>query len=145
VKPQVIIALLLLVVATFVGVLWVAGFIRIGAESVNSAKLVFEQLTARDVEAVGSCLAKDYSGGLTLTGANSPSQSSGIRRLRNRALHIVIDVSPNAMGGSVVRVFKRDGSSLSRAQRLAIESCIPENGLPPAGDPRNQEFYVRGE
>ncbi len=133
-------------VPLWIGFAWMAGLIRIGAEpAIRSQAPVFEQASARDPGELNFCLGKDYSGRLTLHRANSPPEPAQTTRFRNRLQHMIVDVSAQVPNGSVVRVFKLNDRPLSRIHRLAIQSCIPENGLPVAGDPRNREFYSGDE
>lgn len=125
---------------------WSLGLIRIGAEPVITGQApVFEQATALDPSALSFCFGKDYTGNLTLHRANSPPQPPQTLRFRNRVLRMVVDISAQGPSGSVVRVFKFSDAPLSRVHRLAIQSCIPENRLPVAGDPLNRDFYSGAE
>lgn len=147
-KPKVVIVAVFLVVVLplWIAFAWTLGLIRIGTEPVIvGVAPVFEQSTARDRDELSFCLGKNYSGRLTLIGTNSPPQPPQTTRFRNRASHMVVDVSAQSPSGSVVRVFKLNGAPLAPVHRLAIQSCIPENGFPAAGDPRNRELYSGGE
>jgi hypothetical protein len=122
--------------------IWSAGFIRFGAEpAITERAPAFEQATARDRDTLSYCLLKNYSNRLNLISADPPPQPTNTERLRNRALHMVVDVSLHGANGSIVRVYKINGKPLAPMHRLAIESCIPEFGHPAAGDPRNREYY----
>lgn len=145
-KPRAVIlgAFLVVVLPLWIGLAWALGLIRVGEEPVMTRRPVFEQTTARSSDALSFCLAKDYAGRLSLSRANSPRQPPQTVRLRNRTLHLVVDVSPNGVSGSIVRVFKLNDASFAHVHQLAIQSCIPENGFPAAADPRNRDFYSGG-
>lgn len=126
--------------------IWSAGFIRFGDEPATTDRApVFEQATTRDRNELSRCLRKNYSNRLSLINANLPPQPPQTTRLRNRALHMVIDVSSTGANGAVVRVYKLNGSALAPIHRLANESFIPEFGHPAAGDPRKREYYSSGD
>jgi hypothetical protein len=145
-KPKaVIIGMLVVVVAPLcIGLAWVLGFIPIGPEpALTDRTPVYEQTTATDRETLSFCLSKDYSGRLSLHGA--PAPQSLHTRLRNRSLRLIVDISDQGRHGSVVRVFKLNDAPLALSHARAIQSCIPENGLPAAADPRNRAFYSGGD
>lgn len=147
-KPRsVIIGVVLAVfLPLWIGFAWTTGLIRIGAEPEITGQIpAFEQMTVRDPDALSFCFGKDYTGLLPLNRANSPPQPPQTTRFRNRLLHLVVDISAQSSNGSVVRVFKLNDTPLSPVHQRAIQSCIPENGLPVAGDPRSHEFYSSGE
>jgi hypothetical protein len=120
---------------------WALGLIPIGEErSLDREEPTLVEQTERSAESLGPCLSENYSGWLALTRTSSPYRPPNTRRLRNRASHIVVDVTPQG-AGSVLRVYKTKGSPLSRRHVIALQTCIPEYGLPAVSDPRNDAFY----
>jgi len=110
---------------------WATGFIQIGAEQKirgHTPELELPSRRARDV--LRLCLLKNHSGRLSLVSTKSPIGAPQTVRLRNRALHIVIDISSDRERGSIVRVYKFGDASLSPVHRLAIESCISSSAPP---------------
>lgn len=144
-KAVIVGVVVVVVLPLWIAAAWVAGLIPIGAEpSTTGRAAVFEQTSARGLDQLRVCLQQNYSGWLTLTSARSPPGKPQTTRLHNRVLHMVVEISPEDAGGSIVRVFKLNSAPLSQVHVRAIQSCIPENGFPPAADPRNREFYSDG-
>jgi hypothetical protein len=144
-KAAIVGVFFVMVVPLWIGLAWAVGLIRIGAEKIIAGQSpVFEQSTSQLSNVLSSCLRKNYSRRLNLTATNSPRQTPPTIRFRNRALHMIVDVSSQGANGSVVRVYKFNDTPLSPIHRLAIQSCIPENALPVSGDPRNRQFYSGG-
>lgn len=104
---------------------------------------LFELETSLEPNELEACLSRNYSGLMNLQSADSPPGSKAIR-LRNSAAHVVVEISRRYGGGSVMEVYVEEGHEFSRQRVLALQSCIPELGLPAAADPRNRDFY-RGQ
>jgi hypothetical protein len=134
------IAFLLVALPVWFGFAWAIGLLRFGHERAIERAPVFEQATALDAEDLHRCLMRDYSGGLTLHPADSSAPQTS--RLRNHSGRIVVDIDARG-DGAVVRVYRLDSAPLPRSQLLAVQSCIPENGLPNPIDPANRDFYGR--
>jgi len=118
---------------------WAFGLIPIGAEPpLDREEPTLVEQTQRSAESLSRCLSENYSGWLPLT--HTASLPPNTARLRSRTAHVVVDVAPQS-GGSELRVYKTNGSPLSRRHVIAIQTCIPEYGLPAASDPRNDAFY----
>jgi hypothetical protein len=143
-RAVIVSAVFVVVVPLCIGMAWVLGFIPIGPEpALTDRTPVYEQTTATDRETLSFCLSKDYSGHLSLHRAHASQPLH--TRLRNRSLHLIVDISDQGRHGSVVRVFKLNEAPLALSHTRAIQSCIPENGLPAAADPRNRAFYSGGD
>ena len=142
-KPKAVIigVFVCLVLPVWLFFAWALGLVPIGEERPLDGKTpTLVEQTQRDAESLSRCLWKDHSGWLPLTYAASPYRPPNARRLRNRMLQIVIDVVPRG-AGSELRVYKENDVALDRAHVIALQTCIPEYGLPAAGDPRNDAFY----
>jgi hypothetical protein len=137
------------IVGVFIGLIlplwffaaWAVGLIPIGRElPMTNETPVMAEITRASPDQLVRCLAKDHSGRLSLVRAGSPHRPERTRRLRNRSLHLIVDVSPRGTG-SEVRVYKLSNSPLDMAHRIAIQTCVPEYALPHPGDPRNSNYY----
>lgn len=133
----------LVAIPLWIGQAWLMGLFSLSTErSLDGISPAFEQTTNRDVESLSFCLGKNYSGRLALDHVRSPSSPTNALRYRNRSQHIVIDIFPSG-DRTRVRLYKLNGRALAAIHRKAVQSCMPENRFPAAGDPRNRDFYAK--
>lgn len=113
---------MLAVLPLWIGLLWLAGPVRLGPPPVAFGSAVLERVTARDFETLDWCIAKN---GRDLPILRSiPSEATDTRRYTDNFETMIIEVSAHPTG-SVVRLYQTGDAALPEQYIGGVTRCAP--------------------